>query len=119
LLESNKPTNVFKQAPCWHELVYDSKSFIPEPTVICLASSLPGNTGWLARRASADEIGLSEFGSVDMFDISHAFYIWPVMRENALAVGIDFYLPDAAPTGSLKPQVKSSDTGEKTQEGIR
>jgi hypothetical protein len=44
--------HIFTNNPSGPEFPYNSKHFRPEVTVILLASSLPGNTKWLARESA-------------------------------------------------------------------
>jgi hypothetical protein len=45
-------SNVLTNNPTGSDLLYNSKHFRPEVTVIFLASSLPGCTEWLARKSA-------------------------------------------------------------------
>jgi hypothetical protein len=71
LFESKDSSNVFKQAPLRTNLPYDAKSLRPEPAVIVLASSVPGNTGGLTWNSSCEEVNSLEVPSVEVVDVGY------------------------------------------------
>jgi hypothetical protein len=58
------PSNIFEHGPRRPDFSYKPNKFRPEVTVICLASSLPGNTEWLARIPSCDDVNMSHCSAI-------------------------------------------------------
>ena len=59
--QRDEPVNIFANGPTRTTLAYDSHKFMPERTVIALASSLPGDGIRLARKSPCDDFA---FGPV-------------------------------------------------------
>ena len=51
--------HILTKYPSWLELLYDSKHFRPEVTVIVLASVLPGNGEWLTGESAGNNVNCS------------------------------------------------------------
>jgi hypothetical protein len=62
--------NVFAKHPSGSRFANNAEHLWPDRTVICRASSLPGNAERLARKSACDEGDTSELGSVEIEDVA-------------------------------------------------
>jgi hypothetical protein len=60
---------------------------------------LSGDTEVLAGKSATDDIDGFEFFSGELFDVSIAFHVRPVLLQNLLAEGINLNLPLALHPG--------------------
>jgi hypothetical protein len=61
--------NILAKHPSGSCFFNNSEHFWPDRTVICRASTLPGNTEWLARKSACNERDASVGGSIEGEDI--------------------------------------------------
>jgi hypothetical protein len=71
----DEPKNVLTNDETGSDLVNNADHFRPEVTVIVLASSLPGDTKWLAREPAGDEVDARSA------DISSSVWFAPLDRS--------------------------------------
>jgi hypothetical protein len=100
--------HILAKEPSGPESVKAADHFRPEVTVICRASSLPGNTERLAGESSADKVHSWDVSPVDFRDVVVARDCRPVLFEDFSGVVIVFNLPFDSHSGSFKAKVKSS-----------
>jgi len=96
---SDVPNNVLTNNPSGPEGTHEAQHFRPDPTVICLASSLPGQTFTLARISAGNNGNCPaisgkapdgfKFSFSDIFDILPYYSVRPVPPEDQPAVFID------------------------------
>jgi hypothetical protein len=72
-------SNVFSKHPTGLCFDNNSKHFLPEVTVILLASLLPGSTEGLARESACEEVNPSEGGCVKVTDVPKEGYTWELL----------------------------------------
>jgi hypothetical protein len=65
----DETSNVFSKNPSGLCFDNNSEHFLPEPTVILLASLLPGSTEGLAGESACDEVNSSEGGCIKVVDV--------------------------------------------------
>ena len=69
----------------------------------------------LAREAADHDIGFA-FGKFARCDVIMAGDIWPVLGEDASAVGIDFAESDGSHSGSFEAETESADAGKEVED---
>jgi hypothetical protein len=77
----------------------------------------PGLAERLAREAADDQVDRLDLGPVDVVDVAISGHIGEVTGEDAGAIGVDFDLPSAPPSGALQAEVEPSDPSEERAEG--
>jgi hypothetical protein len=87
-------SNIFKQAPSGPDGSQEPMHFRPEVTVIFLASSLPGETEWLAGVSPDNAINSSKSICLQLFTtqlpyICVARHAWPVLPQHGAAVRVN------------------------------
>jgi hypothetical protein len=110
-----KANGIFSHKEPWAEIRNNSEGFAPHPSLIARAFLLSCMAYRLARDASTDEINLP-IGRISGRKRPHVAPpgdLWPVLRQHAASVGVDFDLPAALHAGPLKAEVKAADAGEK------
>jgi len=81
----------------------NSAIFWPEITVICRASSLPGNTVRLTRESSGNKVNWLEVVLSAISDIFVSPHVRPVFSEHLLAENVIFNLPLTRHSSPLQP----------------
>lgn len=89
----------------------------PEVTVICCASSLPGDTVRLTWESAADNVNWIEVVGSAFSDVIESLHVGPVLGEYLLAERVNFHLPLALHPGPLESQVKPANAGKQAAEG--
>jgi hypothetical protein len=78
-------------------------------TVIRRASTLPGDTEWLAREPTGDEIGADILEFADVAVVGH---LRPVVFENLPGEGLDLGKADGLEPGRLRSEGEAANAGE-------
>uniref|UniRef100_A0A6M3LA94 Uncharacterized protein n=1 Tax=viral metagenome TaxID=1070528 RepID=A0A6M3LA94_9ZZZZ len=90
--QTNDSSRVLKQAPTGPQLGNEAQSFAPEPAVIILSSSLPGDRDRLTRWASDKNVNWGKFITSHRLDVAVARHVGPVLGEDLAAVRVVFHL---------------------------
>jgi hypothetical protein len=61
---------------------------------------------------ACEEVEVPELMTLEVSDVSDAWGVGPVFREDASAVRVNFHLANAGVSSSLQPIVNASDAGE-------
>ena len=102
---SQEPCNVLHEDVARSHLANEPSEFRPEPSVICVTESFPGDADGGTRESSAEEIDRFEVCAADLCDVVIAGHVWPVSREDASAIRIALDLPANFEAGSLETEV--------------
>jgi hypothetical protein len=89
-------SNVFTKHPSGSCLFNNPQHLRPEVTVIRRASSLPGDTEWLAGEPTGDEIGPDVLEFADVAEVRH---LRPAVFENLAGEGLDLGKADGLEPG--------------------
>jgi len=115
-------SNILKQSPSGPDGSHEPFNFWPEVTVIFLASSLPGETEWLAGVSPDNAINSSKSICLQLFTtqlpyICVARHAWPVLPQNLPAVGINLAEHDGFKSARpLKPEAEAANAGKQVKD---
>jgi hypothetical protein len=84
----------------------------PQPPLVILSTSFPGEADGLAGEPSTDDVDGFELTRVHLLDVPVARNVRPVLRQHPLAVGVMLYLPSDFHAGTLQTEVEATDAGE-------
>lgn len=90
-------SNVLSQNDTGSRRVNNAAHLRPDVTVICRASSLPGNTERLAGVSSSNKVNWSELIASHVFHVAHDRDTGEVPGENSLAPGINLHEANGFP----------------------
>jgi hypothetical protein len=113
--QADDSNNILTNNPSWPCLLYDSEHLRPEIAVIVLASSLPGITERLAGKSSCEKSDSSVCRSIECFDVSVDWDIWPMLFEDGLGIGFVVAESNCFKSSPSSGKSKSSDSAEQVE----
>lgn len=113
--QMEEAVHIFTNEPSGPENVKAAHNFRPEVTVICRASSLPGETEWLTGEPSTHKVNWLDESPIDGADVVVTGDRRPVLLEDLPAVLVIFHLPFNGESGAFQSKVESSVKYQKTR----
>lgn len=104
-----EPNNVLAKHPSGPDSLNDSAHFRPEPAVISLALSSPGERHWLAGESSANKVNWIESACIKVMDVSVLLDIRPVFSQDGPSIFVFLALPVALHPGPLQAEIEAAD----------
>jgi hypothetical protein len=116
----DEPSNIFTTDPTGSDLGYKAAHLRPEIAVIVLASLLPGNGIWLARKAAGDNVDGSDVMFNDLprqfVDVLVARHIGPMLRQHLLTEFVLFTEGYRRHASAFKAKAETADPAEEIEE---
>jgi hypothetical protein len=115
----DETSNVFANDPSGSRECNDAAHLRPEVTVVCFAFLLSGDTEWLAREATTDEIDSSKPSQsicVNGVDVIEAGEIGPVLSQDGSAVLVTLAECNSSHSGSLESETESTNSTEEVED---
>jgi hypothetical protein len=113
---------VFKNCPAWTSGVHESEVFCDEslklPVEVRVLSGESGATASLsndevfAGEPSDQDVGVSQIGSADIFNVLSPRHVRPVSGQHAALVLVNFNLGSACHSGAVETEVEAADSCE-------
>ena len=110
--QADDSRSIFAKNPSGPDTLDNAEHFRPEVAVICLASSLPGHTEWLARKSAANKVNWSDLRRFDLPDVREPGDVGPVFLEHSDCIWVNLHLIFYCHPGMFKPFGESANPRE-------